>query len=149
MKAAPMTSRARLSAQIGTDERGRITGAHRDVQPVSYAGQSDDLWQRMWGTKFTDSRTSSMLAITDKYRVVRKIEAIVDDNADEEMLSDILEDYQSTAVSQGVPQALEELFLLLRKSMNRPVVGIKRVPDKCGHCEGDLFTTEGSVNHTI
>ena len=88
-----------LSAQIGTDDRGRITGAHRDVQPVSYAGQSDDLWQRMWGTKFTDSRTSSMLEITDKYRVVRRIEAIVDDNVDEEMLSDILDDYQSTAVS--------------------------------------------------
>ena len=58
-----------------------------------------------------------MLAITDKYRVVRKIEAIVDDNVDEEMLSDILDDYQGTAVSQGVPQAFEELLLLLRKGM--------------------------------
>jgi hypothetical protein len=128
-----------LSAQIATDDRGMITGAHRDVQAVSYAGQSEDLWQKMFGTRFTDASTNSMLALTDKYRVVRKIEAITDDNVDEEMLDEILEDFQGAAVTQGVPQALEQLFILFRKGMNRPAVGIKRVPDKCGHCKGNLF----------
>ena len=103
-----------LSAQIGTDEAGRITGYHKDVQPNSYAGQSEDLWQQMWGTRFTDSNTNSMLALTDKYRVVRKIEAITDDQVDEKLLDEILDDVQGIAVIQGVPQALEELFLLLK-----------------------------------
>ncbi len=138
-----------LSAQIGTDEAGRITGTHRDVQPVSYTGQSEDLWQQMWGTRFTDSNTNSMLALTDKYRVVRKIETITDDQVDEKLLDEILDDFQGIAVTRGVPHALEELFLLLRRGMNKQAVGIKRVPDKCGHCEGDLFTPEGGADSQI
>ena len=43
-----------------------------------------------------------MLAVTDKYRVVWRVEDIGDDNIPEEMLSEILEEFQCTALTEVI-----------------------------------------------
>ena len=83
-----------------------------------------------------------MLALTDKYRVVRRQNEITDDVVDEEILAQILDEFQNAVKSKGASKALEDLFLLLRQGMNRQVVGIKRTPNQCGQCQSALLAED-------
>ena len=91
-----------LTAQVATDQKGHQVGAHPDVQPTkTMRSSSQDAWQAMFGTRFTDESTDSMLALTDKYRVVRRQNEITDDVVDEEILAQILDEFQNAVKSKG------------------------------------------------
>ena len=84
-----------LSAQVATDQQGHKIGAHPDIQPTKTSrSEFQEAWQTMFGTRFTDEKTGSMLALTDKYRVVRRQVEITDDEVNQEIVAEILDEFQ-------------------------------------------------------
>ena len=91
-----------LSAQVATDQQGHETGTHPDIQPTKTSKSAlQEAWPVMFGTRFTDEKTDSMLALTDKYRVVRRQVEITDDEVNEEIVAKILNEFQKTVKSKG------------------------------------------------